>query len=149
MERKKLNAIVPFLIAVAGVGVALWVSGLYISGSFTATSGTQPTQVSFTEDIALTGVDYLWNETFNNPDGDVVMTFTQDVSGVNSTDANCNYEEDVDFVLSVHNGAIFRPLSESPTVDLSNGDNELQFKASPHTNRCALNGSYSITGTVA
>ena len=153
MDRKKLTSAIPFLVAISSVAVALWISGMQISGSIVSTAGTQPDLVSFVEDLNLTGANYTFNKTYNNPNGEVTMTFSQDVSGINSTSANCVFEEDKDLLLGVlshmNGDTDFYPVSTNPTVDLVAGDNVLTFRASPHENRCGLNGSYEINGVIA
>lgn len=124
---------------------------MQFSGNFTATSGQAPAMVSFVENIALTDTNYTFSKTYQNSDGDLTMTFSADLSNIVSTDTNCNYEEDKDFDILVdtnlHNG--FVSLSQNPDVTLTAGDNVLQFRVVPHENRCALEGNWSLTGTIA
>lgn len=151
IDKRKLMAILPFLV-LGTSAVAIWIGGMNLSGTITATEGTQPDVVSFTENLVLTGANYTFGKNYTNTNGDVTMTFSQDVSGVSSTSANCNFAEDEDLLLEVYgfNGIEgYHPASENPTVDLVAGVNQILFRVSTSPYRCALTGTYEVLGTIA
>lgn len=151
-NRNKVLAIVISL-GLLGLGSAgaIWVSnGMEISGTLTATTGEIPDPVVCTNNIDI--VDNSNTTTtcsFDNPNGNVTMSFACNTTAVFSTDERCNFEgqKDVKVFLSSDNQT-FMPCESTPSYVMEPGLTTMIIRMQPSPNRCPLSGSYSIIGTL-
>jgi hypothetical protein len=143
MDKKKILVIVPILL-LATVGLAIYLTGWTVTGSFIATQGTkkyiqEEWNISITSDSNITNG---W--IYTNPDGSKTVNWflTDDIE---SSDPECTYEpnKDVKFYVNV-NGVEYLLTSSGFNETINEGSNQFNITVEPHTARCSLTGNYTI-----
>jgi len=140
---------------IGSTALALWMFGVNISGQLTATTGTEPSALLCENmDFAITDTNWMMDNTtcaYNNDDGNIEIQFTCDLSGISSTDENCNYEEWDDFDIEIAKNGVdidFEDCSTNPTISLVNGVSMIAVRVRGNSARCPLDGTYSISGSI-
>jgi hypothetical protein len=149
--RLLLTALVVFSIT-SGTALAVWLGGWNLSGQMTATSGTQQPATSETWNVNVTD-DSNTTSSFNiyNGDGPVTERFTTNMAGVNSTNPNCNFEQDKDLKFYIKiNGGPYVHINETGyhEATINPGDNNISVIVEPSRYRCPLNGTYELAGEI-
>ncbi len=141
--------VVTFLMVATPV-LALWISGMYISGNFSLTGGTVGQQTELWDVAISTTGNTSSSWTYVNDDGPGTLSYTL-YENLTSQDAMCQFQTgvDVQWYLKVEDGyesefEIFPGVPQE--YDIISGDNGVELSIYAHENRCPLEGTYSITG---
>jgi hypothetical protein len=148
MNKKWL--VTTILMLCIGSVAALYMGGMSLTGSISATAGTQPSDVTCNYDFVNISSETTYDCVYDNTDGTITMQFICDTSGLSSTDGKCNYEngKDIKFWVGIDN-ADYSPCESTPTKTITNGVHDISIKLEPHPNRCPVTGNYSVTGVIA
>lgn len=145
MNRKILYGLISILFF-AGIGTAIWLSGMKIQGLIIGNTGTQPTEQSFIENINITnGNTISFVKNYTNSDGIHNLTFSLDDSLVVSTNPLCTYQSGIDFVMKINS----IDIKTNPIVTLAVGQNPINVTVIPSANRYLINGTYIIQGVLS
>ena len=132
------------------VGLAIWIGGFSITGSFLATSGSKSAEQTETWDLDIIEAEnYSQNFTYVNADGPVAVTYTL-TDNIVSSDISCNYEPDVDirFELEYEGVACQLTAEDNCGYTMVSGDNVMNVTITPSEFRCPLTGDWGVSFAV-
>lgn len=142
------------ILTLAAVGLAVWIGGLVITANVTGITGSQPMALECSGAMNFNSSD---NQTiqcsYDNPDGQVELSFLVTADSLYSTNGACNYEADEDVVFYVCDGSTENDCqhvtaTQTGNLTITSGSNEIVLKGTPSENRCPLAGSVVVTGTI-
>lgn len=142
----------PIFLTLLSVGaLALWVSGISITGNVASFGGgTQPELITNTSNIV---VNSEYSNIYNNPDGAVNMDFQCSVSGLISSDSRCRIENGKDYhmEISFDGGSTYSDCSDPVASVMSSGENRIFYRVVSDQYACPLaeGASFALTGTLA
>lgn len=129
------------------VAVALWLSGISITGQMVGSSGSSPDSVYIVQDASITNDSvHYYEANYFNDNGEVDMVLTGSMDLVSEND-NCVLDEN-DYVLEIMTDGVWTDAATGGTITLSGGDNPIEYRIVPHANRCPATGTYSVTGVI-